>query len=450
MWETPLKFLSGETILCSNLWSIRLRILIVTTFFPPLNAIASLRPYSWAKHWALAGHDVEVLTVRQQVDPSVELKLPNQGFRVYEVPMPSFVEKLKQGYQGSGKGGAPKRGQWKSWAVSLFNYLRHKKGIFNACRMPDFTDLWVRPAIKEVSGNQGWDLVVSTAGPYSVHIIGAYLKKTGKGKKWIADYRDTWSDNYVFPGVFPFNLVEKWLEKKLMAHADVVSTVSAPFATALSKRYGSKVTVCENGFDIDDLEALPVPSIFPDDGKFRIVHTGSIYLGKRDPTPLFQAIRQMQMDSEAHLDRLEVVFAGLRQANLDALIKEYGVEKWVKSVGFVSREDALRMQRDAHRLLFLPWNDPSVDGVLTGKIYEYLVSGTPIMAVGGNGMEASQQLILDADAGDVFAEPEEIVRFLRRKLQENTPDRNTLKEGIVEKFDRKKLAMKLLEKGLAA
>lgn len=431
-----------------------LRILIVTTFFPPLNAIASLRPYSWAKYWTLAGHNVEVLTVLHDANTAVALRLPNPGFRVYEVPLPKFVERLKRGYQGKEpQQTSDKKGLLtvlKKGVVSIFNYLRHNKGVFNACRMPDFTDLWIRPAIHAMHDKGNWDLVVSTAGPYSVHVVAAHLKKTGRAQRWIADYRDTWSDNYVFPGLFPFNYIEKVLEKKLMQHADVITTVSAPFAKSLSVRYGNKVCVSENGFDSDDLDHLPVQSVFPDDGKFRIVHTGSIYLGKRDPRPLFEAIRKISQESSHILDRLEVVFVGLRQANLDELIHNYQVEPWVKSVGFVPREDALRMQRDAHQLLFLPWNDSSVDGVMTGKIYEYLFSGTPIMAVGGNGMEASQQLILDANAGEVFASTEQIVQFLQVNLSEKEKKKNTLNRAIVDHFDRKKLAMKLLEQGMTA
>ena len=428
----------------------------MTTFFPPLNAIASLRPHSWAKYWTLAGHDVEVLTVRHNPDPTISLELANPGYRVYEVPLPHFVERMKNGYQGpNNKSNGNKRGltnYLRGSIVSLFNFLRHKKGIFNACRMPDFTDLWIRPAIKEVADKGSWDLVVSTAGPYSVHVVAAHLKKRGKARRWIADYRDTWSDNYVFPGLFPFNYLEKVLEKKLMQHADVISTVSAPLAEGLAKRYGNKVCVCENGFDPGDLVEINSESVFPKDGKFRIVHTGSIYLGKRDPAPLFQAIREMDQDPSVRhlLEGLEVVFAGLRQANLEVLIRQYQVEPWVKEVGFVKREEALRMQRDAHWLLFLPWNDHTVDGVLTGKIYEYLFSGTPIITVGGNGLEASQKLIMEAKAGEVFSSVEQIKHFLKDKLMAKEKVKNALNTAIMGKFNRKTLAMKLLEKGIAS
>jgi glycosyltransferase involved in cell wall biosynthesis len=233
----------------------------------------------------------------------------------------------------------------------------------------------------------------------------------------------------------PFNWLEKVLERKLLKNADLITTVSDPFAEQFRERHQTPVLSIENGFDPSDLEALSEENIFPDDGKVRIVHTGSIYLGKRDPTPLFRVLKKLQDP------RYEVLFVGERQANLAALIEEYGVSKYVKEVGRVPREDALKMQRDADALLFLPWNDHSIDGVLTGKIFEYLFSGTPILAVGGGQLEASQNLILEADAGWACLTDDEIIAALKQ-----IPERkNSAKEDVLNRYNRKALARRLLE-----
>ena len=145
------------------------------------------------------------------------------------------------------------------------------------------------------------------------------------------------------------------------------------------------------------------------------------------------------------LNKLEILFVGPRQANLEELIHQNKVGNWVKTVGFINRDEALRMQRDANLLLFLPWNDLSVDGVLTGKIFEYLFSGTPIIAVGGNGLEASQKLILEAKAGQLFTNIEDIKEFLTITLEKNKKIKNELDPNLLNKYSRKKLAMKLLE-----
>jgi glycosyltransferase involved in cell wall biosynthesis len=430
------------------------RILIVSTFFPPLNSIASLRPHSWAKYWTEAGHDVTVLTITKQQDLKAALSLANNGFEVIEVDPPKFVNFLKRVYQTTpafnntaSKAPGSLVCKLKNALIKTFNYLRYNKGIFNSCRMPDFTDLWIRPALKTIRKKGTWDLVVSTAGPYSVHIVAEKLKKSKMARQWIADYRDPWTDNYAYHGLFPFNFIEEVLERKLLRSADAISTASLPFADILGTKYGrSKVHSIENGFDPIDLETLDPRPIFPEDGKYRIVHTGSIYDGRRDPTPLFQAIASLSRDptAEKMLESLEVLFVGLHQANLQKLIASHQINKWVKFQGFVSREDALRMQRDAHMLLFLKWNDPNVDGVLTGKIYEYLFSGTSILVIGGGGLEASSKLVLDIKAGIVLTQPERIADFLRQELMDVHKKKSSIDPGVLARYNRKTLAMNLL------
>ena len=425
-----------------------MRILIVTTFFPPLNAIASLRPYSWAKRWSSQGHDVTVLTVEKMQENAVTLPLPEGRFHVIEVPTTRLIAHLKKGYSETQRSDASPSSRWKQWCHRLFDAIRFRLGIFNSCRMPDFTDLWVRPALKAVKTAAPWDLVVSSSGPYTTHMVAAAIKKRGQAKKWVADYRDSWSDNYIYRGLFPFNLIEKVLERRLLNHVDLITTVSAPFTNQYLKRFPRKpVVTIENGFDPEDQRHLPEAAVFPQDGKFRIVHTGSIYLGKRNPEPLFAAITTLANDAEqaALLDQLELLFVGAHNDMLCPLIERWKVSPWVKTTGLVSRETALAMQRDAHLLLFLPWNDTSVDGVMTGKLFEYLFSGTPIIAVGSQEPEASQRLILQAGAGWVFHDVTSITSFLIEKLSKPQKERCHVDSSFLHRYRRDVLADKLLK-----
>lgn len=429
-----------------------MRILIVSTFFPPLNSIASLRPYSWAKEWSIAGHDVTVLTIEKVQDESVSLKLPNSEFRLIEVPAPRLFKSLKKGYQQNSTKDQKRPLFLKRWlkraAYALFSKMRYRFGIFNACRMPDFTDLWIRPALARIKDEECFDLVISTSGPYATHVVAAAIKKRGQAKQWVADYRDSWSSNYIYPGLFPFNWVERVLEKRLLAHADVITTVSDSFTEQYAKRCPcKKVVTIENGFDPEDIVKLPQETIFPDDGKYRIVHTGSIYLGKRNPEPLFAAIASLAQEEGGLelLEPLEILFVGAQNANVTQLIERFSVGRWVKVMGFVSREAALAMQRDAHLLLFLPWNDTAVDGVMTGKLFEYLFSGTPIIAVGSKRAEASQHLILDAGAGWAFYDVDAIKVFLIEKLTHLEKEKCQLDPALLLSYRRDILANKLLE-----
>lgn len=428
-----------------------MRILIVTTYFPPLNSIASLRPYSWAKYWSLAGHDVTVLTTAKEHIQDTDLALPLAGFIVREVALPSLFNRCKTSYLHKQRL-ISKPTTWKQRAAqalfSFFNRLRSKTGVFSSCRMPDFTDLWIRPALKEIQNDAAWDLVISTAGPYATHLVGAAIKKRGQAKKWIADYRDKWSDSLIYPGVFPFNRIEGIIERRILGKADVITTISKPFAEAFRiKCPDAEILAVENGFDPCDLNDIDQCSIFPENGKFRIVYTGSIYARKQDPSPLFQAIAAISLDPKrkALLDNLEIHFFGSNHGNLQELIEYFGVGHWVQMHNSVRRQDALRMQRDAHVLLFLAWNDSSVNGVMTGKLFEYLFSKTPILAICSQGLEEAQMLIMEAKAGVACANAEEISSYLTKQLHSPAIQKNQIDPNILNRYNRQFLALKLLE-----
>ena len=430
-----------------------MKILIISTFFPPLNSIASLRPYSWAKYWSQAGHDVTVLTTEKNKDADDALSLHLNGFKIVEVPYPELIKRLKQDYNSDKKNErksdqpAP-RNFLKKLLTKFFHYLRFDKGVFHSCRMPDITDLWVNRAYKSIKSEGPWDSIISTSGPYTTHLIAHKLKKNDLSKIWIADYRDSWSNNFIYKGIFPFNFIERLVEKHILQKADLVTTISKPFAEMIAKEFNHpNVQVIENGFDIEELENISKSSIFPDDDMFRIVHTGSIYKGRRDPSPLFQAIQKIANDPQnSHwLNRLEVIFAGSNQADLQKLIEQYQVQKWVKIIGQIKHEDALRMQRDAHLLLFLPWNDLSINGVLTGKLFEYLFSGTPLLAVGASALEDSQKLIIDSNAGQALFSVESIKKFLIEHLQKNMKVKHPIAAEVLNKYTRKHQADRLLQ-----
>ena len=172
-----------------------------------------------------------------------------------------------------------------------------------------------------------------------------------------------------------------------------------------------------SGVDLEDLRSLDARSPWPDDGLFRVVYTGTIYDSGQDPTPLFQAVRRMLDAGEPGIDRLRLVFAGKFLARLEQRLSESGLGHITERRGFVSREESLRMQRDAGALLFLPFVSPSQDGILTGKLFEYLASGTPILSVGSARDPSTASLIEQSGHGcDYGADTESITTALRRLL----------------------------------
>lgn len=424
-----------------------MKILIVADYFPPQNSIASLRPYSWAKYWSKMGHDITVLTTKKNKKEN-DLNLDCSLFTIVEVEN-SFKEKLKQIL---GKKVLSQNSNVTNNGVDIKSIIKNKiklffekRGILATARMPDFNDFIINKAYLALE-NERYDLVISTAGPYSEHLIAKKFKENKRTNFWIADYRDLWTQNHIFKGLFPFTCIEEYLEKKVNNSADMITTVSDPLAMQVKEKYKlNNVEVIENGFDFEDLETIPQEP-FWSDAKVRLIYTGSIYKGKQDPSPLFKAISMIQNSSyKILLAKLEIIFIGGSKADLDELIVKYNVSNWVFHGGFLPREYSLQMQRDAHALIFLEFMASGVDGILTGKLFEYICSGTQILGIGTTDNSTSGKLIHDSGHGINFGRDSQLLKsYLIEILIHNSKKKITKNWEIIDKYSRKKQAESLL------
>lgn len=418
-----------------------MRILIVTPFFPPTNASPSHRPYSFAKYWKEAGHEVAILTPPSLPDPSSDLQLPVQDMCLLPTEPIQWLRRLKGTYR-------EKSATTPTFLMRSFHALRERTGILKTMRLPDWTDLWVPRALRVAREQGPWDWAVTTGPPLSMHRIGASLKKSQHAKCWIADYRDTIIDNPAYPGLFPLNLIERQLEKRFIKQADWITVVSQGESHSLAARYGTeRLRIIENGCDSNDYRTIKETSFFPQDGKWRIAHLGTIVPGKRDPSALFAAVQLLAQNRALSplLERLEILFAGPQLGNLAELIDRYRVAPWVKCLGFVTREAALHIQRDAHLLLFLPWTDEKYTGILTGKLFEYLHSGTWMWSIGRSAIDEAQALILEAQAGEVLGtDVPKIAERLIQELQQGDKKSYSKNEALLFKHSRVNRAYQML------
>jgi hypothetical protein len=430
------------------------KILIITYYFPPINAIASHRPYSWAKYWSRMGHDITVLTTKKE-PKSNDLNLDCSFFKVIEVEnviWGKLKEKLKglkdkegENIKENYKNNENIKYKVKKFFIYIIKLLL-KRGLFGSIRMPNQNDLIINKSSSYII-NDKYDIVVSTAGPYNVHLIAYKYKKKYPDTFWVADYRDLWTQNHIFKGLFPFTIIEEYLENKVNHKADLITTVSKPFADQIKNKYKiDNVEVIENGFDPDDFKNLPPEPYWKDD-KVRLVYTGTIYAGKQDPSPLFEAVNQINNSIYKDLlNKLEVIFVGGAKGDFDFLVKKYNVSNWVKHEGFKPGEDSLRMQRDAHALIFLEFESKNVDGILTGKLFEYLYSGTKILGIGVTDNSAPGKIIKESGCGINFGKDvEKIKNYLIELLKTGKKDTVNTNNEILEKFSRKNLAEKLMD-----
>lgn len=350
-----------------------LRITIVTFAWPPRNSIGAHRPWSWAKYWSAAGARVRVLTARKYAyDAPLDLDLPAlPGVEVIETDYASTTSALARLV-----GGTPLEpaARW------LWRRLRARGQAPRNPRAAWFPAL--RPQLAALALD--CDVVVSTYDPAEVHLIAAEMKRANPRLRWIADYRDLWGENHTAAWTPAERAAEAARETASVgALADVLTSVSADLAAQLQARHGKPAHVITNGFDLDAAAlraALAAPRPAPARGSrpLRIVYTGKIYPGLRDPGPLLATLATMEAAGEIAPGAVELHLYG-SQAEVDV---DPALRRFLVAHGHVPRAAAMAAQRTADLLLLLESPAPEARGVLTGKIFEYMASGVPVLSLG--------------------------------------------------------------------
>lgn len=393
-----------------------MKLLIVSWYFPPGNTIGAVRVGKFAKFLHERGIDFRVLTASNWGLPeTLPLEVPPErviGTRwldLNELPRPIKCASnwLKHGGRvraGDGEpGGAPKKtlvGQFGDAYRVLTN-------------LPDRQIGWLPHALTQVDRRlAGWrpDLIYASAPPFTSMIVADRLSAR-YGCPWVVEFRDRWVDDPYYSKP-PWRMaIETRLERHLVGRSAGIVTVSEPWAASFRTKYGKPIATVLNGFDPDDygLDGMRPPSA----GPLSIVYTGAIYPGRRDPTPLFQAIARLGPRAED----VRVRFYGTSPDHVMPLARRCGVERLVEIFPSVPYRESVRIQKTADVLLLLQWNDPREQGNVPAKLFEYLAAMRPILGLGlTDGVPAG---VIRQRAAGLFAnDPDQIAGQLERWLDE--------------------------------
>lgn len=412
----------------------RLRILIVSHFFPPLNSIASHRPYSWARTWTDLGHCVTVLTTaKRPFDGASDLELDLSGIEVHTV---SYLPVSRSARDD----GANKRSvnRWEH-LKRMTRRLRFGLGLFADLRMLALPALLLKG--RELLSRGRYDLIISTYQPEVAHLAAASLSRSS-GVPWVADYRDLWHLDISGNAWRATSCASAAIERRAVSRAAMISTISEGLARELSRHFARPVFVCYNGY-------LPLPSgseprkEHPED-RLRLVHTGLLYRGKRDPEPLLRALSGLRRRSPEIAARIRLEFYGVIDPWFIERVKAHHLEDLVHLGGRVPFTESIRAQRGASALLFFDWAGGEVEGVVSGKLFEYLGSGRPILVIGGRPASEAADIVERCRAGWRLDDDASLARWLENarpeRLRSWRPD-----TGAVADFSRARQAVRLLE-----
>lgn len=277
-----------------------------------------------------------------------------------------------------------------------------------ALALPDDRVGWLPfaiPAADHILRSQAVRYVLTSSFPHSTHLIGAWLKKEYR-IRWVADFRDGWTQNpYFSHHATPLHrkLSARW-EARVAREADALLTVSEPIARHLRTLTDpAKVHVIPNGYDPEDFDGVE-PIEFD---RFTLAYTGTLFM-QRSPDNLLAALRGL-LDSHPGLaDNLQVIFRTKFKPEHIASIHQLGLQDVVHNWGLGSYREALQLQKSADALLVLEGEAPNSEIMLTQKIFEYLATGKPVVAVCPPG--ALADLVRRTSAGVVIS-PHNIFRL---------------------------------------
>jgi glycosyltransferase involved in cell wall biosynthesis len=364
---------------------------------------------------------------------------PEPLFRVIETPCPRVLDFLKRllgfkpgqsiGMQVKQRlGTASERLLMRSFLTFFYNI-----GLA-IVDYPDKYKNWRSFAIKagnELLQNENIDAMISIW-PVTSHIIAKELKAKYK-IPWVADFPDLWSQNHNYRYGPMRKLMDRRLELRTIRSADVLTTVSEPWARKLGMLHKRKtVYAITHGFDPAEINIPPANLT----NKFTITYTGTIYRGKQDPSKLLAAIQELISNGTIDPNDIEVRFYGRENELIAKGIEEYELWDVAKQYGPVPREISFGKQRESQLLLLLNWEDQREKGVLPLKTFEYLGAQRPVLATGGSGDDVIRELLDETKAGIYCKTVEDIKSVISELYSEYKRKGKVSYNGNIEKINR--------------
>jgi glycosyltransferase involved in cell wall biosynthesis len=352
------------------------KVLLITYYWPPAGGAGVQRWLNFTKYLSVFDISPIVYTVQ---NPSYAIedesfKTP-KGVKVIKRPIwepYAWASKVSGKDQKTISAGFLEESPTKK--SRIVNYIRANFFI------PDARKYWVKPSVKflkEYVVKEKIDIVITTGPPHSLHLIGLELKQQIK-LKWLADFRDPWTQIDYFHKL-PFN---KWalkkhyqLEKEVASQADIILVIGQYMKTYFSK-FNTNVAVISNGFDSEkEIKKVPL------DKAFTITHVGSLN-EDRNPDYFWDSLQELIAENDAFKKSLKVKLVGKVSTQVKDSIIKFELQEFVEYVEYMAHKEVKSYQQ-ATQISLLPVNKvPSAKGILTGKIFEYLKAGRPILALG--------------------------------------------------------------------
>ena len=135
-----------------------------------------------------------------------------------------------------------------------------------------------------------------------------------------------------------------------------------------------------NGFDPDDFVSTAAPASRPTDTTWRLVYTGTLY-NLMSPEPLIRAVEALAAERPDLARRLETRVRGTARAGAGGPARAGRTLCRLRTLEYITHPEAIAMMSSADAVCLFVNDVPGADRVIPAKLFEYLASRRPILAV---------------------------------------------------------------------
>lgn len=425
------------------------RVLILTYYWPPSGGAGVQRWLKFARYLRTYGWEPVIYTVENGEmpveDKSLEKDIP-QGLEVIKTPIwepydvyKKFIgqrkdEKINAGFLSERK---------KNSALSgIAVWIRGNFFI------PDARKFWIKPSVRFLSAylkKTPVQAIISSGPPHSMHLIGRGLKKEFPALKWIADFRDPWTNIDFYEELKLTALADakhRKLEKAVLKESDAVisigETMNEEFKGILNDvTQHAKFHVITNGYDEEDLKDVSAPE---KDVFFTIAHIGTL-VKSRNPLLLWEVLKELLTEYPEFADRMRIKLVGKIDVAVNESIRQAGLDPFVIRIDYMPHSEVVKELCKSHVNLLLVNRTKNAKGILTGKFFEYLLAGVPVLAIGPTDGDLSA-ILHETGSGYIsdFEDRAGLKRNILTLFRREYPHRN---EPVIARYSRKALTGRL-------
>lgn len=375
------------------------KILIVTYYWPPAGGPGVQRWLKFVKYLPDFNIEPHVYIPENPTYPLVDEKLIN------EVSEKAIVvkQKIKEPYAL-----ASIFSKGKTIKISSGIIPEKKKQSFIEKAMlwvrgnlfiPDARVLWVKPSViflKKYIEENNIETIITTGPPHSLHLIGLQLRKE-LNIHWLTDFRDPWTTIGYHNKLKLSNWAakkHKQFEKDVLNSCDDVIVTSPTTKKEFEKLTNKPISVITNGYDVEKVKREPM------DEKFTLAHIGSL-LSERNPIILWESISELLTENDFFAKYFQLKLIGAVSEDVLNSLNQFKLKSYINNLGYVSHEEALQEQRCSQVLLLIEVNSKETQCIIPGKVFEYIISERPIIAIGPENADFAS-IIKETNTGKFF------------------------------------------------